>query len=69
MSVDITDLRTLLDLRAHHAGIKKDAEAALEVGFSDQSHLNRFFRRFVGTTPAAYRRSHYRSRHPEVTQT
>ena len=33
------------------------AEAALEVGFGDQSHLNRFFRRFVGTTPGAYRRS------------
>lgn len=34
-------------------------EAALEVGFSDQSHLNRFFRRFVGTTPAAYRRGQH----------
>ena len=29
---------------------------AFEVGFYDQSHLTRWFKRFVGTTPAAYAR-------------
>ncbi|MBV9566048.1 MAG: AraC family transcriptional regulator [Bradyrhizobium sp.] len=32
------------------------AEAAQESGFSDQSHLGRFFLRAYGTTPSAYRR-------------
>jgi AraC family transcriptional regulator len=32
------------------------AEVALAVGFADQSHLNRWFVRLVGATPAAYRR-------------
>ena len=33
------------------------AEIASEVGFVDQSHLTRHFKRHVGTTPAAYARS------------
>lgn len=33
------------------------AEVALESGFSDQSHLNRWFRRLWGITPAQYRNS------------
>jgi len=33
------------------------AEVAAEVGFTDQSHLTRHFRRLLGTTPAAYARS------------
>jgi AraC-like DNA-binding protein len=32
------------------------ADAALEVGFSDQAHLNRWFLRACGITPAAYAR-------------
>jgi AraC family transcriptional regulator len=32
------------------------AEVALAVGFTDQSHLNRWFVRLLGATPAAYRR-------------
>ncbi|HEU4521556.1 MAG TPA: AraC family transcriptional regulator [Thermoanaerobaculia bacterium] len=32
------------------------ATAALSSGFTDQSHLTRWFKRFVGVTPAAYRR-------------
>jgi AraC family transcriptional regulator len=32
------------------------AEVALSVGFADQSHLNRWFVRLLGATPAAYRR-------------
>ncbi|MFL5540916.1 MAG: helix-turn-helix domain-containing protein [Longimicrobiaceae bacterium] len=31
------------------------SEIALAAGFYDQSHLNRHFRRLLGTTPAAYR--------------
>lgn len=30
------------------------AQAASEAGFADQSHLTRWFRRIVGTTPAAF---------------
>lgn len=37
-------------LREHRAA----AEVALEVGFTDQSHLIRAFRRLHGVTPAAY---------------
>ena len=33
------------------------AEIALECGMADQSHLNRVFRRFTGTSPHAWRRS------------
>lgn len=33
------------------------AEAALEVGFCDQSHLHRHFVRIVGATPGAYARA------------
>jgi len=32
------------------------AEAAVDLGFSDQAHLTRVFRQVVGTTPAAWRR-------------
>src|SRR6266566_3782515 len=31
------------------------SEIAVEVGFSDQSHLTRWFREFVGVTPGSYR--------------
>jgi AraC family transcriptional regulator len=34
------------------------AEIALEVGFSDQSHLTNAFRREMAMTPAVYRRLH-----------
>jgi AraC family transcriptional regulator len=32
-------------------------DVAMKAGFADQSHLTRLFKRFVGTTPAAYRQS------------
>ena len=34
---------------------KAIAEIALECGFSSQSHLNKVFRKYVGTTPKKYR--------------
>jgi len=43
--------RGLLD-----AGLRP-AEAAARVGFADQAHLTRWFRRVLGVTPAAYRNS------------
>lgn len=43
--------RALLD-----AGVRP-AEAAALVGFADQAHLTRWFRRVLGVTPAAYRNS------------
>jgi AraC-like DNA-binding protein len=33
------------------------AEAAAEAGFADQPHLNRWFTRYFGITPATYRRA------------
>jgi AraC-like DNA-binding protein len=41
--------RALLD--AGH----RPAQAAALVGFADQAHMNRWFRRVMGTTPGAYR--------------
>jgi AraC-like DNA-binding protein len=54
--------RYLIHVRVAHArkllerGVAT-AEAALEVGFCDQSHLHRHFVRQVGTTPGAYARA------------
>ena len=31
--------------------------ASAEAGFADQPHLNRWFTRYLGITPAAYRRA------------
>ncbi|MPY32588.1 helix-turn-helix transcriptional regulator, partial [Streptomyces adustus] len=35
----------------------RPAEVAPLVGFADQAHLTRWFRRVLGVTPAAYRNS------------
>lgn len=37
---------------------RRPIEVAFEAGFCDQSHLNRWFRRIVGTTPSAYAQAH-----------
>ncbi|NEA62010.1 AraC family transcriptional regulator [Streptomyces sp. SID12488] len=47
----VTRARGLLD-----AGLRP-AEVASLVGFADQAHLTRWFRRVMGVTPAAYRNS------------
>ena len=47
----VTRARGLLD-----AGWRP-AEVAAQVGFADQAHLTRWFRRVLGVTPAAYRNS------------
>jgi AraC-like DNA-binding protein len=38
------------------------SELAFELGFSDQSHFHRRFKRVTGMTPAAYAQGHYHSR-------
>jgi len=36
---------------------RRPSEVAAQVGFADQAHLTRWFRRVLGVTPAAYRNS------------
>lgn len=50
-SVRIRQARRLL-----RAGVRP-AEVAAEVGFTDQAHLSRHFKRVVGVPPAAYQRT------------
>ncbi|KRV47514.1 AraC family transcriptional regulator [Wenjunlia vitaminophila] len=54
----VTRARRLLEAGA------RPAEVAAAVGFADQAHLTRWFRRVVGVTPGAYREStaRYRTR-------
>ncbi|MFE6162375.1 helix-turn-helix domain-containing protein [Streptomyces sp. NPDC056486] len=52
----VTRARALLE-----AGLRP-AETASMVGFADQAHLTRWFRRVLGVTPAAYRTSVQSSR-------
>ncbi|WP_329351059.1 AraC family transcriptional regulator [Streptomyces sp. NBC_01261] len=47
----VTRARGLLDAGG------RPAEVAAQVGFADQAHLTRWFRRVLGVTPAAYRNS------------
>ncbi len=52
----------LVQVRAHRAAslLRRGtlpAQAAAEVGFADQSHLNRHFLRCYGVTPGAYRKA------------
>jgi AraC-like DNA-binding protein len=37
-------------------------DLAVDLGFADQSHFHRHFKRLTGVTPAAYARGHFRSR-------
>jgi AraC-like DNA-binding protein len=64
--VGITPHQYLLRVRVHHAKHQLAAgtaisQVALSLGFADQSHLTRVFRRHVRTTPARFQRlSHSR---------
>ncbi|WP_323392213.1 AraC family transcriptional regulator [Streptomyces jumonjinensis] len=51
----LTDARVRRARRLLDSG-STAAEAAVAVGFTDQSHLNRHFTRIVGVPPGAYRR-------------
>jgi AraC-like DNA-binding protein len=51
----LTQLRILRAKELLAAGLKP-SDIARQVGLYDQSHLNRHFRRIVGTTPAQYAR-------------
>ena len=41
--------------RAFRPQFAPPAEAALQAGFADQSHFNRFFKTLSGLTPSQYR--------------
>lgn len=65
--VGLTPYAYLLQVRVEQA--KKllvqgltPAQAAVEVGFTDQSHLNRHFKAITGLTPGRYSTGHYRTR-------
>ena len=60
----ITPYTYVLNLKIEKAKqlLAKDydiCEVALEVGFFDQSHLNRVFKKHMLTTPKAYKKSFY----------
>lgn len=61
-SVGTSPYRYLIDRRCHRACellVRTDAgivEIALACGFASQQHLTWAFRRYLGTTPAEYRR-------------
>ena len=38
-------------------------DLAIELGFADQSHFHRRFKKLTGMTPSSYAEGHYRSRH------
>ncbi|MEV4285121.1 AraC family transcriptional regulator [Nonomuraea bangladeshensis] len=52
----LTSLRVRTARRLLEDGVRP-AQVAAEVGFTDQAHLTRHFRRIVGVPPAAYQRA------------
>lgn len=52
----LTSLRVARALSLLESG-HSIADTATQVGFADQSHLNRYFRRILGTTPARFLRA------------
>ncbi|MFB4274972.1 AraC family ligand binding domain-containing protein [Nonomuraea sp. MTCD27] len=52
----LTSLRVRQARRLLRSGVPP-ARVAAEVGFTDQAHLNRHFKRIVGVPPAAYQRA------------
>lgn len=53
-------LQVRIQLAQHMlASGKFPLDVAYELGFSDQSHFSRFFKKYTGLSPAAYRRQNY----------
>src|SRR4029077_3869174 len=52
----VIDLRVQSVCRRLVDGEHSLTEAALEAGFTDQSHMSRSFKRLIGESPGAYRR-------------
>jgi AraC family transcriptional regulator len=61
----LTELRIAKACELLHNPYSSIADISLAVGFSSQSHLTTVFRRFMKTTPAAYREEVLRIRVPE----
>jgi AraC family transcriptional regulator len=61
----LTELRITKACELLHNPYRSIADIGLAVGFSSQSHLTTVFRRFVKTTPAAYREEVMGIRAPE----
>lgn len=49
--------RRVAKARVLLAGGARPSEAAAQVGFADQAHMTRWFRRVIGVTPGTYRNS------------
>ena len=61
----LTKLRIAKACELLHDPYQSIVDISLAVGFSSQSHLTTVFRRFVKTTPAAYREAVLGIRDPE----
>ncbi|WP_276480931.1 AraC family transcriptional regulator [Paraflavitalea pollutisoli] len=46
----------LVEIRLRHSDLRMN-EIAFELGFTDESHLNRMFRKYNGQSPSEYRRA------------
>lgn len=65
--IGITPYQYLSTIRINHGKLllqqgNSPLVAALESGFTDQSHFTRFFKNFTGLTPSAYQKFYYSTR-------
>ncbi|WP_205195425.1 helix-turn-helix domain-containing protein [Chitinophaga sp. Cy-1792] len=63
---DVSGLMRFEQVRNHlwHFPDANLAGLAIELGYTDQAHLSREFRRYSGTTPAAFARRHKKQQNP-----
>lgn len=47
----------LIETRLLHSALRMN-EIAMELGFTDESHLNRIFKKYKGVSPSAFRKQH-----------
>jgi len=71
-TVGIPPYEWLLQLRIEEARQRlqngsRICDVAIELGFADQSHFHRRFKRLTGMTPSLYAEGHYRSRQRNTT--